>query len=78
MNPRRERYLKQRGIYGTEMEEIACELLNNIKDKGKTLKEAKFIIKNMELILIRSETYAQDTLLSNIPLRKLEEECSGD
>lgn len=72
MNKREERYLKEKGIDITEIEQTAYDLLDDIKNKGKTLEEAKLIVKNMGCILERSERYSPRTPLSDILLKKTE------
>lgn len=70
MNERRAKHLSEKGIDITEIEQIAHSFLNDIKNKGKTLEEAKLIIKNMGCILERSERYSPCTPLRDISLKK--------
>ena len=69
MTDRQVRQFKERGIDIGEIIQNAYDILNNMKNSGRTLDEAKLIITNMG-ILERSEKYSPNTPLSNIPLEK--------
>jgi hypothetical protein len=70
MTDRQVRQFKERGIDIGEIIQNAYDILNNMKNSGRTLEEAKLIITNMGCILERSEKYSPNTPLSNIPLEK--------
>lgn len=68
LSERQKMLLKSKGIDVEKTENISNQFIENMKEEGVNLAEAKYIAQRMACILKASETYRPNTELKEIPI----------
>lgn len=66
---RQERMMQEMGMRTDKVSQLADKYMEDLKNEGATLGEAKAVARRMAHILHRAERHRPETLLSNIALR---------